>query len=82
MTINIFEGGRRIAKLFAVLCVVGGLVLVGDGITKEDLSLGEVLGIAFLWCLASLGFLWGFTWTAGWVARGFMGIPRGRDSRE
>lgn len=38
-------------------------------------------GMYFLWMLASLAGWWAFTWTVGWIVRGFMGIPRGSDSR-
>lgn len=41
----------------------------------------ELMGSYFLGMLASLAGLWAFTWTVGWIVRGFMGIPRGADSR-
>lgn len=36
---------------------------------------------ATLILLAGLAGLWAFTWAVGWILRGFMGIPRGADSR-
>lgn len=42
----------------------------------------ELMGSYFLGMLASLAGWWAFTWTVGWIVRGFMGIPRGSDSRE
>jgi hypothetical protein len=38
-------------------------------------------GVYLLGMLASLAGWWAFTWAAGWIVRGFMGIPRGSDSR-
>ncbi len=37
------------------------------------------VGFGFM-CLL-LAATWGFFWTVGWVVRGFMGIPRGKDSK-
>lgn len=34
-----------------------------------------------LWLFGGLAFLWGLTWTIGWIMRGFLGIPRGQDRR-
>lgn len=36
---------------------------------------------ATLGLLGGLAFLWGFTWAVGWIVRGFLGIPRGKDQR-
>ena len=36
-------------------------------------------GVILLQMLASLAGFWAFTWTIGWIVRGFMGIPRGQD---
>lgn len=41
----------------------------------------KLVGTYFLGMLASLAGWWAFTWTVGWIVRGFMGIPRGADSR-
>jgi hypothetical protein len=42
----------------------------------------ELVGMYFLGMIASLAGWWAFTWTVGWIVRGFMGIPRGSDGRE
>lgn len=39
------------------------------------------IGWGALGAVGGLLFLLAFTWTAGWIARGFMGIPRGQDHR-
>lgn len=39
------------------------------------------LGLGALVAIGGLLFLFAFSWTVGWVARGFMGIPRGQDHR-
>jgi hypothetical protein len=36
---------------------------------------------ATLYLIGWLAFLWAFTWTVGWIVRGFMDIPKGRDRR-
>lgn len=38
-------------------------------------------GLGALGAILGLVFLWGFTWTVGWIVRGFLGIPRGQDHR-
>lgn len=38
-------------------------------------------GLYFLGMLASLAGWGAFTWAVGWIVRGFMGVPRGSDSR-
>lgn len=159
MTINMFEGARRIAKLIAVFIVVGfGIAIVTDSArtvyvsylvsgqtvvrvdrcpgagsseSAEPANDSRVLatlcftaratndqgpwvayqnkevadnflippadesyinrlwwsqtlknaGMYFLGMLASLAGWWAFTWTVGWIVRGFMSIPRGADSR-
>ena len=37
---------------------------------------------ATLGLIGGLAFFWSFTWIVGWIVRGFMGIPRGKDHRE
>lgn len=39
-------------------------------------------GMYILWMLASLAVFWAFTWAVGWIVRGFLGIPLGRDRNE
>jgi hypothetical protein len=41
----------------------------------KEFSLGALIAIG------GLVFLWVFTWTVGWIMRGFLGIPRGQDHR-
>lgn len=38
-------------------------------------------GQAFGGLLAGLAMFWLAVWTLGWIVRGFLGIPRGQDSR-
>jgi hypothetical protein len=45
-------------------------------------SIFQQLGLGALGGSGGLVFLWAFTWATGWIVRGFMGIPRGSDSRE
>ena len=39
------------------------------------------IGWGALGAVSGLLFLLAFTWTTGWIVRGFMGIPRGQDHR-
>lgn len=39
------------------------------------------IGLGALGAVSGLLFLFAFTWTMGWIVRGFMGIPRGQDHR-
>lgn len=45
------------------------------------IQIAKHAGLYILGMLASLAGWWAFTWTVGWIVRGFMGIPRGSDSR-
>lgn len=73
---NIFEGSRPIAK---VAIVFGSLIYISYCFWylyfQKDLY-------ALLWLLPILGAFWAFTWAVGWIVRGFMGIPHGKDSKE
>ena len=73
---NIFEGSRRIAK---VAIVSGSLIYISYCFWylyfQKDLY-------ALLWLLPILAAFWAFTWAVGWIVRGFMGIPQGKDSKE
>ena len=40
------------------------------------------VGVYFLGMLASIAAFWAFTWAVGWIVRGFIGIPQGKDSKE
>ena len=46
------------------------------------LQTAKSAGIYFLGLLASLLGFGAFTWVVGWIVRGFMGIPQGKDSKE
>jgi hypothetical protein len=157
VTINMFEGARRIAKLIAVFIVVGfGIAFIGassqtvyleypylitapgdmpilgtscsEGAKQESVSITsrrgvdlrvrlcllyatesrltfddlkfqipesdenllnvrwwlqtfKNAGIYFLGMLASLAGLWVFTWTVGWIVRGFVGASRLPDAK-
>ena len=65
---NIFEGSRRVAKVIAGLLVIVALSI--------DHTLNGVLFICEM-----LFVFWIFTWTTGWIVRGFMGIPTGTDKK-
>lgn len=45
------------------------------------LQVAKSTGLLLLQMLASLAGFWAFTWTTGWIVRGFMGIPRGQDQK-
>ena len=72
MTTNVFEGARRIAKLVAVLWILGWVVAAFNTSQIWQDALAFIGGLAFLWA---------FTWAVGWIVRGFLGIPMGRDEK-
>jgi len=85
MAINIFEGARRSAKLVAAIWTIGCIAIAysdfrcipkPNGISCGDPNAGAG------WLISGLLFLWAFTWVTGWIVRGFMDIPKGRDHRE
>lgn len=45
------------------------------------LQVAKGTGVLLLQMFATLAGFWAFTWTIGWVVRGFMGIPRGQDRK-
>jgi len=74
---NIFEGGRRIAKVIMAMAV---LLMVPVLLTLNDPSFSSIAD--YIGSLAGgLIFVWAFTWGVGWIVRGFMGIPRGSDQK-
>jgi hypothetical protein len=73
---NIFEGTRRIAKVFAVLWIIFCAVMF---LYVADLD--EYPFRVPMLLLGGLAFIGGFTVATGWIVRGFMGIPRGLDRR-
>ena len=40
------------------------------------------LGQGILFAIIGLLSFWAFTWITGWIVRGFLGIPRGKDRRD
>ena len=68
---NIFEGGRRIAKAVAAISIAAGIF------GFDGLPLWERAQNLAIWLLV----VGAFTWTTGWIVRGFMGIPRGQDQK-
>ena len=46
------------------------------------LNTAKSAGMHLLGMLASIAAFWAFTWAVGWIVRGFMGITRGKDSKE
>ena len=46
------------------------------------LNTAKSAGMHLLGMLASLATFWAFTWAVGWIVRGFIGIPQGKDSKE
>lgn len=77
---NIFEGSRRIATLIGSAWFIGTIVGAFSGAFTQPaggFEFGDFLGCLFLPPL----FIAGFTYAMGWIVRGFMGIPMGRDSK-
>ena len=76
---NIFEGSRRVAKLSAGLWLVG--FVVGAFLGGFDLSIKSEIKEFCLALFGGLAFIGCFTVATGWVVRGFMSIPKGRDHK-
>jgi len=85
MTINPFEGGRRIAKLAAVLWILfSGWLAIKDWqqvVAHMETELQYLRFVGLIWIPIGLIALWSLTWIIGWIARGFLGVPRGQDHR-
>lgn len=60
---------------------VGVALHIGTGGARWTQALKSA-GMHLLGMLASLATFWAFTWAVGWIVRGFMGIPQGKDSKE
>jgi hypothetical protein len=73
---NSFEGARRIAKVFAILWIIFCAVMF---LFVADLD-NYPYRVPML-LLGGLAFIGGFTIATGWIVRGFLGIPRGKDQR-
>ena len=83
---NIFEGARRVGKTITFVILIG-FVFEGFNIGSSSAVLTEAVTYGVALCnhamqawLSMAGF-WAFTWTVGWIVRGFMGIPRGHDQK-
>jgi hypothetical protein len=77
MTINVFEGGRRIVKLATALSMALFLAFVFFGRGPYITAFHE----GAPWLVGGLVFLWVLSWTTGWIVRGFLGIPMGQDRK-
>ncbi len=75
---NIFEGSRRIVGAIQIAIVTGTALICGYDIIVSGRfvsSDSEVVLLAIAWII---GFEV-FSFVTGWVVRGFMGIPFGKD---
>ena len=74
---NIFEGARRIVHCCAGLGVFFYVALWWSSVTaaSEFFRYSPYL-------VASLLGWYAFAWGLGWIVRGFMGIPLGKDERD
>ena len=83
---NIFEGARRIAKTITVGILIG-FVFEGFDIGSSSAVLAGAVSYSValrnhvIQAWLSMAGFWAFTWTVGWIVRGFMGIPHGKDSK-
>ena len=82
MAMNIFKGGRRASKiaigLWLIVCAVVILsVLFTKGISETADDWYSMFGAIFV----PLIIIWGFTCATGYIVRGFLSIPRGRDKK-
>jgi len=50
-----------------------------DGQWREQRWYAIWQGLVVL--VTGMAFLWAFTWSIGWIVRGFLGIPRGQDHK-
>jgi len=74
---NIFEGGRRTVKILSwiwVGVIVAPIMFVW-GVTGLTEAGYWAMGIAIVW----LPMFWGSTYAMGYIMRGFMGVPKGKD---
>jgi hypothetical protein len=81
MRINIFEGARRITKAFACIwALVASVVTWVDYRPAYDDLWTEIENGA-RWAIVGVAAIYIFALTIGWIVRGFLGIPHGKDSR-
>jgi hypothetical protein len=79
---NIFEGARRVAMLVGALWIAFVIILIFDepwGSNWADWLKGGIGVLVML--LGGLVSLYLLSLVTGWITRGFLGIPRGKDSR-
>ncbi len=90
MPVNIFEGSRRVTRLLALIGItiyLGTIAFVFFTAIDDSASparwteVGRVAVKGFVAISIWLAFLYGFSWTVGWILRGFLGIPRGQDHK-
>jgi len=95
MASNVFEGARRISWTITAIIIVIIMFELYEWFYCVPEKLAYYSGDAPEWTTCSslvsvfetpfwflLG-LWVFTWTIGWIVRGFFrGIPRGQDKKE
>ena len=76
---NIFEGFRRIAKIFIGIIIFGMIVGAFNGgfHSQGEFRISYFLLCIILWPL----FIVILTVIMGWIVRGFMGIPQGQDKK-
>jgi len=84
MTINMFEGARRISKVVIASWLITFIIFNEQFLKRNSIysspdisDLIMTAGIAF----GGVLFILVFTWAIGWIIRGFMGIPRGQDKK-
>ncbi|MCX7075444.1 MAG: hypothetical protein NTZ45_01530 [Methylococcales bacterium] len=90
MKINVFEGARRITRLVAIVWFVGWVydLTLWNPPGDNDLSIKiyqhhmhlEKIKDSALWSSGGVIFIYAFSWSIGWIVRGFTGIPSGKDS--
>ena len=79
MSFNMFEGGRRVALSIKVLWAVLSVAAIIRYTPPNSVARfsEQAIGLAVGWVVLTLGFA-----GIGWVVRGFLGIPRGKDKAE
>ncbi|TFH11899.1 MAG: hypothetical protein E4H07_04000 [Nitrosomonadales bacterium] len=71
MASSVFEGERMISKL------ITSIWIVLSGISRW----GDVPIVFASYVIGGSLFILAFTWTIGWIVRGFNGIPKGQDKK-
>ena len=80
MKINVFAGARRFSGAAAIVWAIGWICAIVLNLFKSGSIHATMAGVGML----VVGLLGGFLSVTliGWIVRGFMGIPMGKDSRE